>query len=320
MSAAEQLRIVSPGTPATEKKIWALGGGKGGIGKSFISTSLGITLAQLGHSVIIIDLDLGGANLHTCLGCEIPVKSLSDFISGRVKNLNDLVTETGIRHLKFISGANDALNVTNISGDQKKHLFDQIRSLPADYILVDLGAGTADYTLDAFLMADQCLVALMPEPTSIENAYRFIKAAFYRKLRMVEKEAGVKKIVDEAMDQKNNLGIRSPADLVQKVAEYDPVAGKLFREAMEQFRLQIIVNQVRTRSDVEVGYAVQSVCRRYFGIESSYVGYLDYDNAVWQSARKKRPLVLEYPYSPVVGQFFTMAKHLIDPKRHRAML
>ena len=61
--------------------IWAIGGGKGGIGKSFISTNLSICLARLGRTATVLDLDLGSANLHTCLGLKAPQVSLSDFLN-----------------------------------------------------------------------------------------------------------------------------------------------------------------------------------------------------------------------------------------------
>lgn len=302
------------------RTVWSVGGGKGGVGKSFISSSLAISLAQQGHSVIIVDLDLGGANLHTCLGCDIPTHTLSDFIAGRVSRLEDIVVDSNIRNLKFISGANDALNVASLSAEKKEQIIRAVRELPADYILLDLGAGTNDSTLDFFLAADKAIVTFVPEPTSIENAYRFIKSAFYRKLQIAEQQLGIREIVDEAMDHKNKKGIRSPADLIRYISERDPVAGQQFYEEVRSFKLFFLMNQVRTRSDVEVGLSIQSVCRRYFGIETEYVGYLDYDNAVWQSLRRKRPLILEFPYSLLVGQFAKISKYLVDPEKHRAML
>ena len=69
-------------SPAEKKSYtWAIGGGKGGVGKSLISANLSITLAQTGVKVTAVDLDLGCANLHTCLGVDIPSLTLSDFFS-----------------------------------------------------------------------------------------------------------------------------------------------------------------------------------------------------------------------------------------------
>src|SRR4051812_47056286 len=80
--------------PAHNKKIWAIGGGKGGVGKSFIISSLAVSIARLGKSVTVVDLDLGSANLHTCFGVDIPKMTLSDFFAERVNHLNDLCQKT----------------------------------------------------------------------------------------------------------------------------------------------------------------------------------------------------------------------------------
>ena len=68
-----------------KKKIWAIGGGKGGVGKSYVAGNLGILLAQKGNNVVLADLDLGGANLHTWLGVRNPIKGITEFIERDIK-------------------------------------------------------------------------------------------------------------------------------------------------------------------------------------------------------------------------------------------
>lgn len=300
--------------------IWAIGGGKGGIGKSFISSSLAICLTRMGKSVTLIDLDLGSANLHTCLGIKIPNQTLSDFVSGRTHSLADVTTVTEIPGLNFISGFNDALNIADLNRDAKNRLIHGLRSLPTPYVILDLGAGTSENTLDFFLAADQKVVAVTPEPTSIENAYRFMKASYYRKLREAESELGIQSLIEAAMDSRNNLGIKSPADLVRYIHQTNPEAGLRLSNKISDFSIQLLLNQVRTRQDIELGHSMKSVCKKYFGIEANYLGYVDHDNAVWQSLRKRRPMVIEYPYSSIVGQFLQISKNLLNPAALRAVI
>lgn len=307
------------GLPAANR-IWAIGGGKGGIGKSFISSSLAICLARMNKPVTLVDLDLGSANLHTCLGIKIPPQSISDFVTGRTPELTQLMTETEIAGLHFISGFNDALNIADLNGEAKDRLISSLRTLPTPFVILDLGAGTAENTLDFFLAADQKIVTVIPEPTSVENAYRFIKASFYRRLRQVELTLGIQELVEEAMDSRNKYGIRSPADLIHHISTTDANTGGYVERMISDFRLNIILNQVRTRSDIELGHSMKSVCRKYFGIDTNYVGYIDHDNAVWQALRKKRPLIIENPHSSLVGQFLTMTKNLLNPHSARAVV
>jgi flagellar biosynthesis protein FlhG len=299
--------------PQLPNTIWAIGGGKGGIGKSFISSSLAICLARTGKSVTLVDLDLGGANLHTCLGAKIPELGISDFIAGRMPKLASVLSETDIPNLRFISGCNDALNIADMAPEGREKLIDALRTLPSQYIILDLGAGTSETTLDFFLAADEKIVACSPEPTSIENAYRFIKSSFYRRLRKAEVELGIQAIIEDAMDSRNSHGIRSPADLLRYVNDTNPSAGLRLGSKISDFHVQLLLNQVRSSQDIELGQSMRSVCRKYFGIEANYLGHIDYDNAVWQSLRKRRPLLIEYPFSSIVGQFLSVTKHLLNP-------
>ena len=102
-----------------KKNIWAIGGGKGGVGKSFVAGNLGILLAQKGYKVILADLDLGGANLHTWLGVNSPTKSLSDFIGRETPNISKLLIPTDINGLRLISGAKDGVEIANLKYTQK---------------------------------------------------------------------------------------------------------------------------------------------------------------------------------------------------------
>jgi flagellar biosynthesis protein FlhG len=306
--------------PSSTTRTWAIGGGKGGIGKSFISSSLALCLAKMGKEVTLIDLDLGSANLHTCLGLKTPDLSISDFVSGRKPHLMDVSVETEMKNLKFISGFNDALNIADLSQEDRNRLIQSIRSLPTPYVIIDLGAGTSENTLDFFISADQKIVAAVPEPTSIENAYRFVKSSFYRRLRQVEGALGLQQVIEEAMDSRNKYGIRSPADLIRHVNTVDPHAGARLMGMIGDFHMQLILNQVRTRNDIELGHAMKSVCHKYFGVDMNYLGYIDHDNAVWQALRQRRPMVIEHPYSSIVGQFLSMTKTLLNPHPARAVV
>ncbi|HLE01750.1 MAG TPA: P-loop NTPase [Bdellovibrionota bacterium] len=306
-------------TPAYRhiKQVWAIGGGKGGIGKSLIASSLAISASRLGNKVIAVDLDLGGANLHTTLGMDLPKHTLSDFFSCRVNSLEGCVIPSGIANLEIISGAHDAVGVANISVSQKARLLEAMLALNADYLIFDLGAGTTFNTVDFFLFSDIGIVTLLPEPTSIENAYRFIRSAYYRFLRQSHRLSEVRHLVDMAMDSNNPLGIRSPSDLFREVNKASPECGINLKLEIGRFRPKLIVNQARTQTDIDIGYSVKTVCKKYFGIEMDYIGYLDYDSAVWQSIRRKRPLMLEFPNSRLVSSLERVSHELIKHYGHQ---
>src|SRR5579885_439215 len=130
--AASPFDSITAPTVSRIKQVWAVGGGKGGVGKSLIASSLGISLARQGNHVTAVDLDLGGANLHTTLGVDLPKQTLSDFFSKRAKNISECVVPSGIPHLDLISGAQEAVGVANLDSSEKVRLLQKLRELETD--------------------------------------------------------------------------------------------------------------------------------------------------------------------------------------------
>ncbi|MFB3886134.1 MAG: P-loop NTPase [Thermodesulfobacteriota bacterium] len=300
------------------KFIWTIGGGKGGSGKSFMAANIGICLSKLGVRVILIDADLGGANLHTFLGISPPTLSLSDFIKKRVSHLQEVLIPTGIPNLQLLTGAQDLLNAADAKSVQKRKLLRSIQSLEGDCILVDLGAGNSLSVLDFFLMSDGGILMVTPEPTSIENTYRFLKSAFYRRLRQSVSSYPVKTLIDESMDRRNEMGIENPQDLLRAVMNIDQEDAKRMIEETENFHPNLILNQVRSKKDIEIGFSIRSACHKYFGIRLHYLGYVVYDQEVSNSVRRRRPLVLENIQSRAAQCVREIASKLAD--RHQSAL
>ncbi len=307
MADGPTLKLVSPPPPrekrarpsvprrgARTRRVISVGGGKGGIGKSLISANLGIELARRGRRVVLVDADLGGANLHTCLGIDLPKRTLSDFIERRTEQIEDVVTPTGVPGLGLISGAMDHLDAANPRYAQKMRLLRHVQAMDVDYAILDLGAGTHLNVLDFFLVSDHGLLVLVPEPTAVENAYRFVKAAFWRRMRNVASVFGYDPLLRSMLA---TATFKSPVELVAAIAQRDPEAGQTLTRQLRNFRPRLVVNQARTVQDVEIGAAVVTAWRKYFGLEMDYLGAIDYDDAMWRTVRARRPLLLESPGS-----------------------
>lgn len=298
-----------------QRKVWSIGGGKGGTGKSMIACNIAIILARLNHKVLLVDADLGGANIHTTLGMGMPEATLSDFLKRRTENLHDVIVETSIPNLSLISGAQDFLDIANPKHEQKLRLLRHLSKIEFDHIILDLGAGTSFNVLDFFLFSDEGILVVMPEPTSIENAYRFIKSAFYRKFRQIVEGQAIKDLVDEAKDQKNSLGIHTPCDLIKHIRRVNQEAGETLAREMIKFKPKLVMNQVRTKEDVQIGFSMKSASRVYFGINLEYPGYVEYDDCVWRSVRCRRPLAVEHPQSRTMRYIEMIVHNLLSKKQ-----
>jgi flagellar biosynthesis protein FlhG len=317
MADTPPLKLVSSAPPSPKRmpkkwprarRIIAVGGGKGGIGKSLISANLGIELARRGKRVVMVDADLGGANLHTTLGIDVPKRTLTDFIERRVARIDEVVTPTGIENLGLISGALDSLDAANPRYAQKMRFLRHIQQMDVDYAILDLGAGTHTNVLDFFLVSDHGILVLVPEPTAVENAYRFIKAAFWRRMRNFAQVFGYDALIQAVMASGS---YKSPVDLIASVTERDPDAGNNLTRQLETFRPRLIVNQTRTPQEGEIGRAVVAAWRKYFGLEMDYLGHIQYDAEMWRTVRARRPLLLERPDADASRAFGTIVDGLV---------
>jgi flagellar biosynthesis protein FlhG len=167
------------------KKLWSIGGGKGGIGKSIFTLGLGISLARMGYKIIVVDSDLGGANLHTLMGVRYPPHTLEDFFLRRIQRLEDIIIETGVKGIGLICGADDILGSANPTYAQKVRILSQLEELEAEMVLLDLGAGTSFNTLDFFNYSPGKICLLTSQATSLQNGYGFLKSALYRHISRV---------------------------------------------------------------------------------------------------------------------------------------
>ena len=241
----------------------------------------------------------------------IPERTLSDYLTKKVRDLSEVVTQTPIPNLSIISGAQDDVGIANLKQMQKAKIISKVTSLDADYVLFDLGAGTTFNTLDFFISADQGILTALPEPTSIENTYRFIKSIYHRKLNMVEDLLEVGPLIDQAMNAKISQN-STPADLISRVIEINPEIGHKLKMEIEKLSPKLIINQVRTQADIDIGFSMKIICRKYFGINLDYVGFLDYDATVWQSVKRRKPLLMEFPNSALVNNFDKIVHRLLN--------
>ena len=154
-------------------RIIAVTSGKGGVGKTNISVNMAIGYAQIGKKVILIDGDLGMANVNILLGLA-PKANLLDVMNGRCK-MKDILCDTEYG-FKFVPGANGFSSIANLSEEELQNFSTEFMQLSdADIIIIDTGAGVAQNVLSLLVAADEIHVVTTVEPTSITDAYGIIK-------------------------------------------------------------------------------------------------------------------------------------------------
>lgn len=294
-------------------EIWAVGGGKGGIGKSFIISSIGNYLAKKGKSVVLIDADLGGSNLHTFLGINKPRKSLTDFFEAQVP-MADLIVDTGIPNMRLLIGAVRSFAPSSIKYTQKLKFFRHIHRIIADYVLIDVGAGSHFNTIDTFLLADKKVVLIMPEIIAIENMYFFLKNAFLRKLMNSLSDHGLKDMFLGAWKNRKKSNISNLYQLIHYLKDLSKPIENIVDEEVSNFIIYIVLSQVRSNQEIMIGNSVKSICLKHFNLNSKYVGYVEHDDFISRCVNKRQPYMEAYPASRCAKEIERLTDNLIKGK------
>lgn len=314
--AEKEPRAIRPvarkGGTTRRPKIVAVGGGKGGVGKSFIVSNLGVFLGRRGERTLLVDADFGGSNLHTFLGIPAPTRGLHDFFAKRSRSLEDLIEDVGLPGVSILGGAQYYLEAANPKYAQKQRLQQILSRADVDYVVLDLGAGTAFHILDLFLFADEKIMVVSPEPTAIENVYQFLRSAFFRWIKREIPFQPVKRLVNQAVDQWNESGIRTPFDIVREATTLDPRFGEEVDRLRQRFRVKLLVNQVRNPKDSRLLKGIIQSCEKHLGIFVDALGVVPFDDSVWKSVRTRKPLVEHFSSSSSARTLESVLKQLFS--------
>ena len=291
------------------KHVFAVAGGKGGVGKSVFAINLSTVLADLGRRVVIVDLDLGGANLHTYLGVTgRKNRSLAGFIAKDAKTLDGILLDTENENLKLISGAEYLPGMSSPSGWMKDKLLRHLKNLDCDIVVIDLGAGMDLSTLDFFTAADRGFIVTIPEPGAVMNAYRFLKGALFRKLQNVfRRHVEIGPLLDKFGQNTAQDGAHMLQWFMDRVAEVDPDVYPVVKEIGEGFRPYLVLNRT---PEGETGRLVQTLlshCREKYYVDLKYLGNLPDVRAISDYLLN----VPRFMRAPVGREFYRALKDIV---------
>lgn len=300
--------------------IVAIGGGKGGVGKSMVSSNLAVHYAKGGLNVTLIDLDVGAANLHTIFGIRQPPKGLGDYFNTPRSQLQDYLIPTSIPNLTLAPGSGFVPELANLKYAQKVKLINQIKSLSSDLVMLDLGAGTSSNVIDFFSMTHAGIVITTPEPTAIVNAYEFLKNVVYRILfRMFRNQEAILEILKSSVLPQNPLKIATIADLIAVVEKKNPWAAQNIRDVCKDLDFYVVFNQARKLSDIQLGQKLHQICHRFLGINLNFSGIIFFNEEVSASVYKMSPISLVYADSVTSLALKRIATRIFGQLAHKVL-
>ncbi len=203
---------------AKKTRVLAISSGKGGVGKTNLSINLALAYAQMGKKVIVMDADLGLANVNVVLGV-IPKYNLYHLIR-KQKTMREIILNTSYG-IQIVAGASGFSQIANLTEDERNNFIFELSELAmADILIIDTGAGVSNNVLSFIAAADDALIVTTPEPTAITDAY------------------GIIKIIATEIDNLN-LGLKLVVNRVKSASEGKKVAQRVINIAGQFLNVKV---------------------------------------------------------------------------------
>ncbi len=299
-------------------RVVAVGGGKGGVGNTLIALGIATFIAQLGKKVLLVDAHPRAATLGTILGVarnprmQCPWAPTAPVARGH---------ETVVPNLRLLEASRE-VGLPAVRGVRRPR--ELAARSPADLVLIDLGSGVSPRVVDAMIDADALITVTTPEPTAVEAVYRFVRHAYARRLgarlRAMTAEAPPGVRVESVATARATLraslrrngGPVSPWELATAVTEAVPSLRPSVWGDFGRMKVRCVVNASRVRADLELGEAMARVAHPSLGGMLEYLGHVEHDDAVFLAARRRRPLLVDFPASKAARNIERIARRLLS--------
>ncbi|MDR2447470.1 MAG: MinD/ParA family protein [Treponema sp.] len=222
-NSASTAEKVQPVKTWEQKKtrVITISSGKGGVGKTNVSVNMAIAYARLGKKVVVMDADLGLANVNVMLGL-VPKYNLYH-VMRKQKTMKEILEETEYG-ISIVAGASGLSKIANLTEDERENFINELTTLAnVDIIIIDTSAGVSKNVLDFIVAANDAIIITTPEPTAITDAY------------------GITKIIATEMVNKAGLGIglKLVVNRVKSAEEAKKVAERMISIAGQFLNLKI---------------------------------------------------------------------------------
>lgn len=278
-----------------EKTIIPIAGGKGGVGKSLFVANLSIALARAGHPTVAVDLDLGSSNLHTYLGIPNVNPGIGDFLKVKKIGFDGYLVDTGIENFSFLPGDGKSPFMANIPYAQKLRIIREIKKIPAEYILVDLGAGSSFNTLDFFGMTNSGIIISTFEYSAIMNVLMFLKNFILRKMRHISRSNRPATALIDDLCRKSTTSKPLTSELViEEMEKVDSQVAEEIRAFCRDCCPRFVFNMGENPEELKVLDNLHSTIKERLSLETEYIGFVFDDSHVKKSVKEKVPLLTYY--------------------------
>ncbi len=293
--------------------VLSVASGKGGVGKSLFSSNVAIALAQAGKRVILVDLDLGASNLHLILGIGAVKEGIGTYLTRNDLEFEDIIIDTDYRNLRFIPGDAEIPGMANLRTAQKSKLIRKLYTLDADFLILDLGAGTSFNTIDFFLSSTMGLIVTAPTLTSTLNAYLFLKNTVFRLMSTIfNKKSKAGMLLESLKKEGTSLQKVYIPKLLERIKQEDSESYALYMERMENFRPMLVLNMLENPKDAHKADKIRRSTREYLGVDMEHMGIIYFDHLQEIALNSRLPIIIYKPDCVLSQAIYRIADKLIQ--------
>lgn len=293
-------------------QIIPIASGKGGVGKSLLSANLAIALGQAGKKVVLADLDLGASNLHLVIGQISPKMGIGTFLSGE-HTFEEIIQPTDYENVSFIAGDTEITGLSALKVYQKNSLIKHFNSLDADYLIIDLGAGTHLTILDLFLLSPQGIVVTAPTVTATLNGYLFLKNSVFRLMSATfKKGTKASDYLEKLRNDATSLQRLYIPKLIEAISVIDPENAAKFKERLSQFKPRLIVNMIDEPKDADKANKIRRSCQQYLGIDPESLGIMYRDTLQDRALSSRLPVIVYKPNAVLSQAIYRIAEKILQ--------
>ena len=298
-------------------QIIPIASGKGGVGKSLLSANLAIALGQAGKKVVLADLDLGASNLHLQIGHNVKNSSIGTYLTEKTA-FKSIIEPTEYENVSFIAGDSQIPGLTSLKAVQKAKLVRNFHSIDADFLILDLGAGTHQIILDMFLQSPQGILVTSPTVTATLDGYLFVKNSVFRLMYTTFKKGtpGCAFLDSLKKDSDKMKSLYIPK-LIEALRRVDSANTELFLSRLKQFRPRLVINMIDDPKDAEKAQRIRNSCSQYLGLELEYLGLIYRDQLQDKALSSRLPVIVYKPHSVLSQAIYRIAEKVIasEPRK-----
>lgn len=286
--------------------------GKGGVGKSLLSANLAVALGKAGKKVVLADLDLGASNLHLVIGQQSPKAGMGTYLGGAT-SFEDIITPTDYPNVFFIPGDAEIPGLTAIKLSQKNDVIRKLQNVDADYLILDLGAGTHLTILDFFLLSPQGIIVTAPTVTATLNGYLFLKNAVFRLMyNSFKKNSKAYAFLEDLKKDTHSLQKLYIPRLAETIAKIDPQSAAVFQHRISQFKPRLIMNMIDDPKDADKAQKIRRSCSEYLGLDLEHLGVIYKDSMQDVALASRLPITVYKPQSMISQAIFRIADKILQ--------